>query len=116
MVTDADDRAAIQAESDATKLRNEWVDLIRADMAQIEASAEQSVASVDPESFLGTFMRSLPVKKSKPKSADHPRGETATRNDDSDDVPDLIEVSDSDSDSSSASSSEDSSDVREQPM
>ena len=111
VVTDPDDQAAIKAESDPVKLRDEWVDLITADMSQIEASRE-SMPTVDPQSFLGAFLGSLPGKKAKSKSSDHPRGEkrVAQPDSDSDEPPPLVEVS-YDSSSSSSDDSEESSDV-----
>ena len=104
VIKDADDRAAVESESDPARLRDEWVDVIQAEIKQISAHTAALTRSFDPDSFVGTFIRSAP-KKETSKSTAHPRGEKKSSGWSSDEPPELIEVSDSDSSSSDSYSS-----------
>ena len=73
VVKDADDRAVLRTISSATKLRDEWVDLIQAEVQKIEELHEPD-ADLDAHSFFGAFLSSLNAEND-PESAEHPPGE-----------------------------------------
>ena len=76
VVKDADDRAALRSNSSPTKLRDEWVDLILAEVQKIEGLHEPE-ADLDAHSFFGAFLNSLDDEEGA-GSAEHPPGESGT--------------------------------------
>ena len=56
---DADDQVTYKAEPDLVRLKNEWVDIVRETIDQIDADQQKLDCTFDPDSLVETFISSL---------------------------------------------------------